>query len=402
MKMIFIIILLCILGVTVPAWGKDLTYSYPVKCDDTALKKPMVAINDIYRGIPILVLVGSIESNSDDVVRNAIGTKAYKNYKEVWICSGGGIVDAGINIGRYLRSADATVRTPNGYTCASACTIATMGGTARIIDLGASFITHASSSFSGFGLKKDRETKITYYSPFFTYDCEKDSISFFCSKIRTYIRSNNLNSMECADGSKTKVAISSNEKCAFFNNDKKIRYSDFSNDFVTMNALFTPKLTSNTELFLLALSTLMKQKLSSELDLLKYFHFMSLNNTQINEVYESAYYKIEDNLTPQNVYKIAKSNPYHRSLELDLKILRQNKLNEVDRFAYWQKILTDSELSLKAQISVYIKHHRIDLGLAGKQVLKLYDAMRTCRIQSSCRLEPHTARALGYHSLYNH
>jgi hypothetical protein len=70
-----------------------------------------------------------------------------RQYAEVWLISGGGVLDEGIKVGEVLREYQATVRVPRGYRCVSACTVAFMGGFFRIVDDGATYEVHAASSF---------------------------------------------------------------------------------------------------------------------------------------------------------------------------------------------------------------------------------------------------------------
>ena len=67
-------------------------------------------------------------------------------YAEVWLVSGGGNLQAGVEVGRTLRRYGATVRVPNGLSCVSACTVAFMGGLFRYLDDGATFKVHSASA----------------------------------------------------------------------------------------------------------------------------------------------------------------------------------------------------------------------------------------------------------------
>lgn len=70
-------------------------------------------------------------------------------YDEVWLYSGGGHLDAGIELGRVLRRHGMTVRVARGASCVSACTVAFMGGLFRFVDEGATYEVHAGSWVSG-------------------------------------------------------------------------------------------------------------------------------------------------------------------------------------------------------------------------------------------------------------
>jgi hypothetical protein len=71
-------------------------------------------------------------------------------YHEVWLYSGGGNSNEGFEVGRVLRNHQATVRVPPNARCASACTVAFMGGFFRYIDVeqGARYLVHSASQWS--------------------------------------------------------------------------------------------------------------------------------------------------------------------------------------------------------------------------------------------------------------
>jgi hypothetical protein len=68
-----------------------------------------------------------------------------RRFAEVWLVSGGGNLFAGIEMGRILRQHQMTVRVPAGMHCASACTVAFMGGFFRFLSPGATYEVHAAS-----------------------------------------------------------------------------------------------------------------------------------------------------------------------------------------------------------------------------------------------------------------
>ena len=69
------------------------------------------------------------------------------HYDEVWLASGGGVLDEGLGIGDVLRRFQMTVRVPPNRECVSSCTVAFLGGVFRFIDPGASYQVHAASLF---------------------------------------------------------------------------------------------------------------------------------------------------------------------------------------------------------------------------------------------------------------
>ena len=70
-----------------------------------------------------------------------------RRYDEVWLASGGGVLDEGLAIGEVLRRFQMTVRVPPGRQCVSSCTVAFLGGAFRFIDEGATYEVHAASLF---------------------------------------------------------------------------------------------------------------------------------------------------------------------------------------------------------------------------------------------------------------
>lgn len=68
-----------------------------------------------------------------------------KRYDEVWLNSGGGDSNEGQRIGRVLRNHQMAVRITKGSECASACTVAFLGGVIRNVDVGGHFLVHARS-----------------------------------------------------------------------------------------------------------------------------------------------------------------------------------------------------------------------------------------------------------------
>lgn len=73
-------------------------------------------------------------------------------YDEVWLFSGGGVLNEGVLMARVLRRHRMTVRVRSGTFCVSSCTVAFMGGLFRYVETGATYEVHSASSFSrGFG-----------------------------------------------------------------------------------------------------------------------------------------------------------------------------------------------------------------------------------------------------------
>jgi len=74
---------------------------------------------------------------------------ASRRVDEVWLFSGGGDSNEGFRVGEVLRRYQVTVRVPHDAFCASACTVAFMGGFFRYIDVdqGARYLVHSASKW---------------------------------------------------------------------------------------------------------------------------------------------------------------------------------------------------------------------------------------------------------------
>lgn len=122
--------------------------------------EPMRYCFAVERGIPVIWLHGEIKSGSAEFVRQ--GLDQTSRYREVWLNSGGGNVEAGKKIGYALQALGATVRVPSraGVICASSCTNLMLGGYNRIVEEGARFLVHAMSSVSDMA-ERDDEGKLT-------------------------------------------------------------------------------------------------------------------------------------------------------------------------------------------------------------------------------------------------
>lgn len=360
-------------------------------CDKPALRQMMQASFHRVNDTRVLLLAGVIGVDSGKDVRPFIrNTKAYE---EVWMCSGGGRVSAGIEIGQALNAAKATVKTPNNFLCASACTIAAMGGYARIIEPEAQFVTHASSSAKSFGYEviNGKDIKFTFFEQ---YDCNVAWMAQQCDLLRTFFskKESIIKKYTCT---KIEDVLKINTKCYYFD----FRNSQYN--LIRANSKFTSWLSVDPKLTYNAVAIKMRYKVSAEADLLAYFQTMLLDGRR-DLINSSSYRKIKANFLPINIYAPEHQTSYKRDLKQDLELMQKAFTDLEQTFAIWQTVLTDTELSLKTQLSQYISANNIQLGPAGDDALKMYDAMRTCQIQSSCRLEPHTARALGYHNMYGY
>ena len=367
------------------------TYASAPACSKAALGQSIRASIHNINNTNVLLIAGGIEADSGKKLAPYIFNK--RAYQEVWLCSGGGAVKGGLAIGRALNRARATVKIPNNYFCASACTIAFMGGYARIIEPNARFVTHASSSAKSFGYKLvNGKTKYSYFA---SYDCDTSYISAYCSSLRTYL--NKLGAYQKTACAKPSNLYQAGSQCIFFDTQGH----QYRENMLLANSLLTVYLSHAPQLAQQAVHIDMRSSLTSEVDLLAYFQTMLLDGRR-NLLNQNAYWQIKNNFVPTNIYNLTDSHLYARDFTSDLEAMKKAVANTDRTFAIWQTVLTDIELSLKAQISRYIKNNQLNLGPAGKEALKMYDAMRTCQIQSSCRLETHTANSLGYQNMYNY
>ena len=370
-------------------WPLGKAFASGPYCTSELLKAPMTANIHYVNGKPILLLAGSIEADSDKVVAPDIAKT--KSYTEVWLCSGGGSVSAGKAIGVALNKVSATVRAPSNYFCASACTIAFMGGYVRIIDPKAQFVTHASSSAKGFGIAKQTASAKSY-TYFAFYDCSQSFAKEHCKNLREVISKIDSKKKLLCENIKSVMALGSN--CMYYSSERAIRGGNiiFANSYLT-NFLF-----SNPQLVYDSIDLQRKENVTGEIELLLYFQTMLLDG-QSTHINKTAYAAMLQKFNPTHIYKLPKTNEYYRDFESDYKALNDARGKERATYAIWQAMLTDSELSVKAQLSEHVQKYKVDLGLGAGAAIKIYDSMRTCQIQSSCRLEPHSAFALGYHNI---
>ncbi len=338
----------------------------------------------------ILVLFGSIKSDTGQVLEPYI--KRTSSYDEVWMCSGGGSVKGGIELGWALNKAKATVRTTNNYSCVSACTIAAMGGYARIIEPDGHFVIHASSRFLSFGYdvveyapkKWGRKHKQALY-----LKCTETSNKAFCKKLRAL----DLSKFDCP---KYEDLYTVNTKCAVFDTKGK----STRQNLIVGNTFFLVVLSQSPDLMSEYVAFNMRNSVSNEIRLLKYYHAMLLDG-RTKFINRYAYNRLSSRFSAKNIFEQPSTHIYARNIKTEMQALDQTA-DDKQFFGIWQLILTDGELSVKEQLIDYIRTMNIDLGPAGKDALKIYDAMRTCQIQSTCELERHTAEALGYHNMYDY
>lgn len=83
-------------------------------------------------GQRILIVSGGFKRGDDQ--RFAQFLQRNRAVDEVWFASPGGSVAAGLGVGRILREKGLMVRIPSGWSCASSCSLAFLGGPLRAVD----------------------------------------------------------------------------------------------------------------------------------------------------------------------------------------------------------------------------------------------------------------------------
>lgn len=126
------------------------------------------ALKDTDQGKRVLLLKGPVHGPAVDRALRYIRSA---DFREVWLDSPGGAVEAAYTLGRALRERGAITRVPNGAVCASACVDVFVGGLVRFVDPGGRVIVHPGS------IVNDKGTKIT--EKFVRRDKTEDVLYFY-------------------------------------------------------------------------------------------------------------------------------------------------------------------------------------------------------------------------------
>lgn len=97
-------------------------------------------------GKPVLLLSGTIASGDFQSIAARLKVR---DFREVWLNSGGGDVQTGYKIGREIRGLGLVTRVPKNARCASACVDVYIGGVIRFADPGSEIIVHPGSISGG-------------------------------------------------------------------------------------------------------------------------------------------------------------------------------------------------------------------------------------------------------------
>ena len=327
-------------------------------------------------GETILLLSGPFDKDAYDNVRNKISQRS--RYSEVWLCSGGGAVSQGMAIGEALTNAQATVRIPNGFVCASSCTIATMGGFIRIIEPGAEFVLHSSSSYMDLS-----------FNDYVAIDCSDGQKQQLCANTISDIRRGGFS--ECVEMSNF---VAPDSECVFW----KASYGPSIGPFMRVKLHYLIGIPVTRQLILNITDKLERDMPEYLGDLLKYYQARLLDG-RTNLINEYGYTQAKNNFRLSRVYASGNNGEHARSLTDDIELLSSAETNG-DRLALWQIILTDTELNAQLQFHEHLSRTG-DLGPAGGAALKVFEAMIVCQIQASCYMRQHELEALGYDNSFD-
>ncbi|MEO0614725.1 MAG: hypothetical protein AAFY69_01180 [Pseudomonadota bacterium] len=353
-------------------------------CDSAARAKPLNAQLIGTGDARALVLSGGLRSeDSADSKRGSFAdvqsALARGGYAEVWLCSGGGSVQEGYKLGRYFARRRLKVRVPDGFTCASACTIATMGGYLRTIDTKASFIVHASSGVSGFS------EDATFY-----FECGDAS-----SSVSVAVRQD-CNAMAAA------LENFSGDRCdavsEFGRQPRTCRYiyrsSSAGVEEVLIRGSMLYKVSGIPEFVEGFANSMARNELPRLIEMVQYYQLM-LNDNNAGAVRGYAYQQAI------RAYDWRRISDRESHLYGDLR-RHQARLSETtadkERGVIWQDLLTDIEIGQQQAVVELLRENEADLGRGAKQALNIMDTMIICRIQSACYLDRNALARLGYHN----
>ena len=122
-----------------PAWLVQVYVNYN-KTGDPDMFYRTETIN----GSTVLLATGAIRDGESQRLSAALNRAGAVD--EVWLVSPGGASDEGVKMGREIRARGLTTRIPAGQMCASACSVAFLGGLFRYVDPGAAYGIHMFST----------------------------------------------------------------------------------------------------------------------------------------------------------------------------------------------------------------------------------------------------------------
>ena len=319
----------------------------------------------------ILWLVGKIEPDKSEfdgsftqgsAARVSVALRR-RNYDEVWMNSPGGSLLEGIRIGRMLRDNRATVRVPamKNVICASACTIAMMGGTRRIVDQGADFRLHAPLVF----LEADK--------PVLGAHCDDAISSGLCSNLLQVLQSAEPCHSEQDFESRT-------HPCVY----AKDQYSSLYIKYLQL-----PKPDPELQSLKLLTDLRTQNELEETLELI-IFYQESIAAGRAATVQKGTYRSFIGTSLPS----IYASGPDGggRSLEKDKVSIRTMGQ------AAWQEIMTFAIRHSGEVLLTKLKPNINRFGIGADVALKTFEAMSKCYSASGCPISHAQAASLGFHN----
>ena len=342
-------------------------------CDKSALGSDIMSAQlATYQGKRILILAGGVDPEAHQRVRGPI--RRTGSYSEVWLCSGGGAVREGKKIGRELQRARAKVRIPDGYLCASSCTIMTLGGYLRIIEDGAEFIVHASSRVSEIAAGIQ-----------FEISCANNRLEQACQILSQEFQAQGLNHCSVSD------FRSASASCSFITQDDNRGRRTY---YIKTEQLTQWRPSERT--LQIVLDSYSASAERGYLDLLQYYQEMLLDG-QTTLINRGAYNTLFHEYYSGSVQRRGATERLKLQATASTLASTNNILAER---VIWQEAVTQTELTAQEQFIAFLRPHAQKLGPAGPEALNIYEATITCRIQASCYLAGHQAAVLGYHN-YN-
>lgn len=337
-----------------------------ITCNSADLRQDLAATFEQHGTTRVLALKGGIVKGSSGVVERAL--RSGRPYDQIWLCSGGGAVWEGQQIGKLFSRAKAWVRVPAGFLCASSCTIMTLGGYLRTIDPGANFVVHASSGVLEIGTDRG-----------FGGNCEESPIPRTCREVASVLVSSTLK--PCTTVSQYKSAA---DPCVYV-----VVGNPPNPDLYLIKAAQFMKADPDRNVVAAFARYQLEDSVVSTLELLRYYQQM-LNDGNEQAVNSAAYSAIQaERGGLRDIYEAGA-----RNLSQDVASIAAAVPDQ--RPVIWQELITQIELYARRGIAESLGQRAGTLGRGGKAALKMLDAMTRCRIQSACFLDSNTVAELGY------
>jgi hypothetical protein len=348
------------------AWSFTAQAQGRISCNNADLNQNLTATFEQQGATRVLALKGGIVDGSSKVVERALYSG--RPFDQIWLCSGGGLVWEGQEIGKLFSRTKAWVRVPAGFVCASSCTIMTLGGYLRTIDEGASFVVHASSGVLEIGAERK-----------FGGNCDESPIASACWEVASSLRASPL--QECKE---VPEFTDLSHPCVYIVAGEPPRPSVYM-----IKAANFMKAAPDRNVLAAFAKFQLEDSVTSTIDLLKYYQRM-LNDGNEYAVNTAAYSTAQQERA--GIADIYESGV--RNISQDLASIAAAAPDQ--RAVIWQELITQIELYGRRGVYASLEPRSAGLGRGGKAALKLLDAMTRCRIQSACFLDTNTVAELGY------